>query len=192
MRSATSEAHSFQAGAVEPEHFVVRAGLQCAGRFRVGGIALPDADVIELEDDRIVTVGECDIDSAAVAIDVAFEIDAGRPGDPILRRDIGIVRVLDRRCMAAIAAGIEIAGAVAKSDAEPECVLESWKVRIFLGADQELHRADLLQRMLRQVLGIVMARETGIGFRVRNAAGEHALGEIGVEFLIIGQGLGRR
>ena len=132
------------------------------------------------------------VDAAAVAIDVAFEIDAGRPGDPILRRDIGIVRILDRRCMAAIAAGIEIAGAVAKSDAEPECVLESWKVRILLGADQELHRADLLQRMLRQVLGIVMARETGIGFRVRNAAGEHALGEIGVEFLIIGQGLGRR
>ena len=71
-----------QTGAVEPEHFVVGAGLQCAGRLRVGGVALPDADVIELEDDRIVAVGERDIDAAAVAIDVAFEIDAGGPASP--------------------------------------------------------------------------------------------------------------
>ena len=42
--------------------------------------------------------------------------------------------------------------------------------------------------MLRQVLGIVVAHETGIGFRLGNAPGEHALGEIGVEFLVVGQG----
>ena len=90
----------------------------------------------------VVVVGKRDIDAAAVAIDVAFEIDAGRSGHPVFGRDIGVVQILDRRRVAAIAAGIEIAGPVAVIDAEPERILEIGKIRIFLGADEKSHHAD--------------------------------------------------
>ena len=159
-----------------------------ARRFGVRRIAFPDADVIEGDDNRIVVVGKGDVDAAAVTIDVAFEIDAGGFGHAILRRYVGIVGVLYGRRMAAIAAGIEIAGPIAKIDAEPECILEDRKVRVFFGADEELHHADFLQRMLRQVRGVVAAHEAGIGFRFGQVAGEHPLGKIGVELLVVGEG----
>ena len=133
-------ARRIRRGSVRSSRNTLSSAPACkAGGSRVGRVTFPDADVIEFDDHRIVIVGERHSDAAAVAIDVAFEVDTGRPRHPVLGRDIGIVRIFDRRRMAAIAAGIEIAGAIAKIDAEPKRILEIRKVRIFLGADQKLH-----------------------------------------------------
>ena len=175
------------ARAVEPEHFVVGAGFESAGGFAVRPIALPDPNMIEPDDGGVIRVGEAYGYAAAVAIDVALEIDSGRQRHAVLRRNVRIGRIRHRGRMAAIAAGIEIAGPVAKIDAKPEGILEFGEIRVLFGADQKLHHADFLQRMLRQMRGIIAAHETGIGLRVRNAAGEHPIGEI-----VIGVPLGGR
>ena len=123
-------------------------------------------------------VGEIDGNAAAVAVDVAFEVDAG--GD--LR--IG-VRIAHGRRMAAFAAGIEVAGPVAEIDAEPERIFETtWSSRRLFGGDEELHHGDLLLRMLRQMLGVIAPHETGIGLRLGDRAGEHPIGKGAVRLLV--------
>ena len=60
-------------------------------------------------------------------------------------------------------AGVEIAAAVAVSEAKPEGVVELLVLLVDFRRDQQLHRSDLLLRMPRQMLGIVAAHEAGIG-----------------------------
>ena len=74
--------------------------------------------------------------------------------------------------MAAVAAGVEIAGPMPVFEAEPERIIGGLLIRRDFRRHQKLYRADLLPGMLRQVAGIVAAHETGIGF-VAGRACEH-------------------
>src|SRR6516164_9404501 len=164
--------------AVEPEYLVVGAGIQGGCRRLVEILALPDADALQrLDDQRRVVVGEIDRNAAAVAIDGACEVDA------VGHRGFGGVQCFDGGRMTAVAAGIEIAGAVAERHAEPERIVECLVLRYYLGGYEELHGADFLQRMRRQMRSVVAPHKAGVGLRLGHGAGEHARGERGVGLL---------
>ena len=78
----------------------------------------------------------------------------------------------------AVAAGIEIAGAVAIFEAEAERIIDGLVFRRVLGRHQQLHRADFLLRMLRQMAGVITTHEAGIGLLAERAA-EHPVVEGG-------------
>ena len=158
LRSVTRSAHSLVVGAVDPENLVVGAGHQRIAGFVVGLVALPDRDPLEPDDRGFVVFRHRHVDAAAIAIDAAAEADfiAGVFGDDV----------------AAIAAGVEIAGPVAIFDAKPERIIGGVLVRRNFRRHQQLHRADLLLGMPRQMIGIVAAHEAGIGL-LAGRPGEH-------------------
>ena len=153
--------HSSTFGPIEPEYLVIGAGVERGGGRLVGVLAFPDADAVELDDDRRVIAGEADGHAAAVAIDAAAKID-----------------FLFCRVVAgggAIAAGIEIAGAIAKVHAEPERILEHFVVGTISAVMRSFITVTFCFGCSAMMRGVVAADEAGIALRLRRAAGEHAL-----------------
>jgi hypothetical protein len=148
-----------RADAVEPEDLVVGAGDQRVARFLIGLAVLPDPHPFQSDDRRFVVFRQCDTDAAAIAI------------DPTAKADF-VAGVFDDD-VAAVAAGVEVAGPVAIFDAKAERKISGLLVRGNFRRHQELHGADLLQGMLRQMLAVVAADETGIGL-LAGRAGEHS------------------
>ena len=63
----------------------------------------------------------------------------------------------------AVAARVEGAMAVSVFEAKPERIIERGVFRYVFGLDQKRHGGDFLQRMTREVIGIVDPHEAGIG-----------------------------
>jgi len=78
----------------------------------------------------------------------------------------------------AIAAGVEIARTVAILEAEAERIIGDLVFRRILRGHQQLHRADFLLGMLRQMVGVVAADEAGISLLAKRT-GEHPVVECG-------------
>ncbi|MGY4378931.1 hypothetical protein ACVWZ3_006570 [Bradyrhizobium sp. i1.3.6] len=135
--------------------------------FVVRLVVLPDPDPRQPYDRRLVVPGERNADTAAFAVDTAAEPDLGA--------------VLGENSVVTGATGVEIAGAMAVSEAEPEGVVELLVLLVQFRRDQQLHRGDLLLRMPRQMCGIVAADEAGIGL---------AAGCPGIHARVEGFGLG--
>jgi hypothetical protein len=76
------------------------------------------------------------------------------------------------RNVIAVAAGIEIARAVAIFEAEAERIIDDLVFRCVVGRHQQLHRADFLLRMLRQMAGVITTHKAGIALLAGRAA-EH-------------------
>ncbi|MEH2537418.1 hypothetical protein V1278_002257 [Bradyrhizobium sp. AZCC 1577] len=104
------------------------------------------------------------VNAAAFAIDTAAETNfaAGVFGDNVI----------------AIAAGIEIAYAVAIFETEAEGIIDGLVFRRVFGRHQKLHRADLLLRMPRQMVGVITTHKAGIRLLAERAV-EHLPVECG-------------
>src|SRR5258705_4094236 len=144
-----------QIGAINAEDLVVGASNQIIAGVVVGFITLPDPDPLQPDQRGFVVLHR---HAATFAIDAAAKSNftAGVFGDNVI----------------AVAAGIEIAGAVAIFEAEMERIIDGLVFRRVLGRHQQLHRADLLLRMLRQMAGVITTHEAGIGLLAERAA-EH-------------------
>ena len=146
-----------QIGTINAEDLVVGAGDQIVAGVVVGLVALPDPDPLQ-PDQRGFVVLHRHFNTAAFAIDAAAKSNftAGVFGDNVI----------------AVAAGIEIAGAVAIFEAEAERIIDGLVFRRVFGRHQQLHHADFLLRMLRQMAGVITTHEAGIGLLAERAA-EH-------------------
>src|ERR1700761_4440233 len=125
--------------AIEPEYLVVGAAFQ-RDRVTIGILAIRDSDRVEMHDRGFAVPGDRDLYPAAAATGVADEADHR------------LAVVADH--VAAGTAAVEIAGLVAKLNADLVGIGGRF-VRVVLGTDQQLHRADLLLRMLGEVARIV-------------------------------------
>src|SRR5882757_9076219 len=148
LRSVTNSEPFVQIGAINAEDLVVGAGDQIVTGVVVGLVALPDPDPLQPDQRRFVVLHR-HLNAAAFAIDAAAKSNfaAGVLGDDV----------------AAEAAGIEIAGAVAIFEAEAERIIDGLVFRRVFSRHQQLHRADLLLRMLCQMAGVITPHEAGIG-----------------------------
>jgi hypothetical protein len=146
-----------QIGAINAVDPVVSAGNQIIAGVIVGLVALPDPDPLQPDQHGFVVLHRHG-NAAAFAIDAAPKSNfaAGVFGDNVI----------------AVAAGIEIAGAVAIFEAEAERIIDGLVFRCVLGRHQKLHRADFLLRMLCQMAGVITTHEAGIGLLAERAA-EH-------------------
>src|SRR6478752_3710129 len=146
-----------QVRAIDTEDLVVGAGNQIIAGIVVRLVAFPDPDPLQ-PDQRGLVVLHRHFNAAAFAVDAAAKSNfaAAVLGDDVT----------------AEAAGIEIAGAVAIFETETERIIDGLVFRRVLGRHQQLHRADLLLRMLRQMAGVITTHEAGIGLLAERAA-EH-------------------
>src|SRR5581483_6580067 len=131
-------------------------------------VAIPESDRVEMHDRGLAVPRYRDLYPAAAAVAAASEADHR------------LAVLVDH--MAAGAAAVEIAGLVLELDADLVGIGD-WFVRLGLRGQKQLHRADLLLRVLCEVPGIVAAHEAG-GRLLSNRAAEH--------FCVKGLGLRRR